>query len=225
MKYYVSPKKERVVHTCHHDYEKTVYKEGPSTTAQVNKPLQMIFTQIVSALALAAASVSALTTKDQHCAPRRCKGINCLETLARINFQPEWCGATLMEKLARRAILRPDVQWNYNPVFDTVSPCEYMETQDPSLEIAIVNSNANITCSTIPEMPVATLDFSYVVHAAWSTNHVKAVNYNYKTYVAVPLYFLDGTVEVVVFAKNNTELPAACCGTEYNELTQCRRYD
>lgn len=184
----------------------------------------MIFTQIISALTLAAASVSALELKHKRCAPKHCKGINCLETLARINFEPKWCGAELMEKLARRAILRPDVNWNYNPEFDETNPCSYLQEQDPSLGVAIVNSNANITCSTIAEMPANTTDYSYIVHAAWATNQVKSVNYNEMTYVAVPLYFRQGVVEVVVFAKNNTDLPVVCCENPDPALTQCRRF-
>lgn len=186
----------------------------------------MIFTQVLSALAFAAASVSAVELKRKpSCAPKHCKGINCLETLARIHFEPKWCGAELMEKLARRAVLRSDVAWNYNPLFDDVVPCTYLQEQDPSLGVAIVNSNGVILCSTIPIMPNGTVDYSYIVHASWSTNQVKAVNYNEATYVAVPLYFRDGNVEVVVFAKNNTELPAVCCDNPDPALTQCRRFD
>ena len=185
----------------------------------------MIFTQLVSALAFVAASVSALELKNKRCAPKHCKGINCLETLARINFEPKWCGAELMEKLARRAILRPDVNWNYNPEYDTVNPCEYMLTQDPSLTVAIVDSSANITCSTIPVMVAGTTDFSYPVHASWATNSVKYVNYNESTYVSVPLYFYDGAVQSVVFAKANSELPVVCCENPDAGLTQCRRFN
>ena len=185
----------------------------------------MIFTQVISALALAAASVSAVELKNKRCAPRSCKGINCLETLARINFEPKWCGAELMEKLARRSILRPDINWNYSPLFDTTSPCDYLASQDPSLQVAVVDSDALVLCSNIPIMPVNSTDYSYLVHAAWSTNHVKAVNYNETTYVAVPLYFRDGAVETVVFAKSNTELPVVCCENPDPSLTQCRRFN
>ena len=185
----------------------------------------MIFTQLVSALAFVAASVSAVELKNKRCAPKHCKGINCLETLARINFEPKWCGAELMEKLARRAILRPDINWNYSPLYDNVNPCMYLQEQDPSLSVAIVNSVANVTCSTIDIMPAGSTDFSYPVHAAWSTNSVKYVNYDEHTYVAVPLYFRDGTVETVVFSKPNSELPIVCCENPDAALTQCRRFN
>lgn len=189
--------------------------------------------QIISTLAILAASVSAVEQKNKRCAPKHCKGINCLETLARINFEPKWCGAELMEKLARRAILRPDVNWNWNPEYDTVetNPCLYMATQDPSLGVAVVNSHAQIICSTIvPEFPPPfngsySTDYSYAVHAAWSTNHVKYVNYDGKTFVAVPLYFRDGTVSTVVFAKENSDLPIVCCEDPDPTLTQCRRFN
>lgn len=184
----------------------------------------MIFTQLVSALAFVAASVSAVELKSKRCAPKHCKGINCLETLARINFEPKWCGAELMEKLARRAILRPDVNWNYNPHFDNINPCDYLYEQDPSLHVAIVDSTANVTCSTIPIMPANSTDFSYAVHASWSTNSVKYVNYDEHTYVGVPLYFRDGSVNTVVFAKANAELPIVCCEKPDATLTQCRRF-
>jgi hypothetical protein len=192
----------------------------------------MIFTQIISAMALAAASVSAVELKHKRRGPKCCKSINCLETLARINFQPKWCGAELLEKVARRAILRPDVNWNYAPAFDAISPCEYMQGQDPSLQIAIVSSSGNITCSTFEdwyfEAGTSTddsYDYSYPVHAAWSTNSVKSVNFNSTTFVAVPLYFRDGTVETVVFGKDNADLPVVCCDNPDPSLTQCRRFD
>lgn len=192
--------------------------------------------QIISTLAIFAASASALEQKHKRCAPKHCKGINCLETLARINFEPKWCGAELMEKLARRAILRPDVNWNWNPAYDSLDtdPCAYMATQDPSLGVAVINSHAQIICSTISEFPAPTgtfpdltfsYDYSYPVHAAWSTNHVKYVNYNSTTFVAVPLYFRDGTVSTVVFAKDNADLPIVCCENPDPTLTQCRRFN
>lgn len=197
--------------------------------------------QIISSLAVLAASVSALEQKNKRCAPKHCKGINCLETLARINFEPKWCGAELMEKLARRAILRPDVNWAWNPLYDSLDtdPCLYMASQDPSLGVAVINSHAEIVCSTIiPEFPAPILvpgsqppvlsystDYSYPVHAAWSTNHVKYVNYDSKTFVAVPLYFRDGTVSTVVFSKQNADLPIVCCENPEPNLTQCRRFN
>ena len=194
--------------------------------------------QIISTLAILAVSVTALEQKNKRCAPKHCKGINCLETLARINFEPKWCGAELMEKLARRAILRSDVSWNWNPVYDSAdtNPCLYMATQDPSLGVAVINSHAEIICSTIlPEYPapivvpgsptVYVIDYSYPTHAAWSTNHVKYVNYDGKTIVAVPLYFRDGTVSTVVFSKANADLPIVCCENPDPTLTQCRRFN
>lgn len=211
----------------------------------------MIFTQIISALAVFA-SVSAVEQhypKPDRCvkpdrAPKCCKGINCLETLARINFQPKWCGAELMEKLARRAILRPDINWNYSVEFDgpVNSPCAALAAQDPSLDVAVLDSKSRILCSTagIQEffpnptttgtfpgtdfVVTYTTDYSYPVHAAGSTNHVKYVNFNGRTYVAVPLYFKDGTYETVVFAKDNTDLPIVCCDDPNPALTQCRRF-
>jgi hypothetical protein len=191
--------------------------------------------QIISSLAILAASVTALEQKHKRCPPKHCKGINCLETLARINFEPKWCGAELMEKLARRNILRTDVFWSWNPLYDTeaTNPCDYMATQDPSLGVAVINSHAEIICSTIEEFPAPTgtlpnlvysTDYSYPVHAAWSTNHVKYVNYNSTTFVAVPLYFRDGTVSTVVFSKDNADLPIVCCENPDPSLTQCRRF-
>lgn len=185
--------------------------------------------QIISTLAVLAASVAAVENKHRRCAPKHCKGINCLETLARINFEPKWCGAELMEKLARRAILRPDVNWAWNS-FDpaTSNPCDYLITQDPSVGVALVNSNAEVICAAgavTPEYTALSTDYSYIVHSSWSTNHVKYVNYDGKTFVAVPLYFRDGTVRVAVFAKLNTELPIVCCENPDPTLTQCRRFN
>lgn len=198
----------------------------------------MIFTQIISALAVFA-SVSAL---EQRCAPKGCKGINCLETLARINFEPKWCGAELMEKLARRAILRPDINWNYSPEFDGIAttPCTQMALADPSLAVAVLNSKSEVLCATAGMAPyfvgpvqggtapaftyTYTTDYSYPVHAAGATNHVKYVNYNGQTFVAVPLYFRDGTYETVVFAKANADLPIVCCDNPNPALTQCRKF-
>lgn len=210
--------------TTEYWYIKRTPKQPPRSTR-----LRMIFTQIISALALTAATVSAIELKNKHCAPK-CKGINCLETLARINFEPKWCGAELMEKLARRSILRPDINWNYNPLYDTTSPCTLMSQQDPSLSVAVVNSEAEIICSTFSDTapePIyinGTTDYSYPVHAAWATNQVKYVNYDQQTIVAVPLYFRDGSVETVVFAKANSELPVVCCEDPNPALTQCRRF-
>ena len=226
------PKKERVVQLRRHGYEVSVYKRAHKQPPRSTKQLRMI-AQIISSLAILAASVTALEQKNKRCAPRHdCTKINCLETLARINSEPKWCGAELMEKLARRAILRPDVNWNWNPEYDTeeTNPCLYMATQDPSLGVAVVNSHAQIVCSTIePEFPapvgdVYSYDYSYPVHAAWSTNHVKYVNYNSTTFVAVPLYFRDGTVSTVVFSKANADLPIICCENPDPTLTQCRRF-
>lgn len=199
-----------------------------------NRPGQqdylMIFTQIISALALTAATVSAVDLKNKRCAPKHCKGINCLETLARISFEPKWCGAELMEKLARRSILRPEINWDYNPLYDANSPCDLLSQQDPSLSVAVVNSDSTVICSSFPSVPNSiyqngTTDYSYPVHSAWSTNQVKYVNYDQQTIVAVPLYFRDGTVETAVFAKLNSELPVVCCDNPNPSLTQCRRFN
>lgn len=184
----------------------------------------MIFTQFLAALALFASGfVSAIELGKGHCR-KPCVGIDCLATLARISYEPKWCGAQLMEKLARRVILRPDVNWNYNPSFDTIDPCVYLTQQDPSLGVMLVNSLSNVTCSTISGIDAGSTDYSYPVHAAWSTNQVKFVNYNDSTWLGVPLYFRDGSVSVVVFNKPNSELPIICCENPDPRLTQCRRF-
>lgn len=189
----------------------------------------MIFTQLLSALALFAAAVSATELKNKGRCTKPCKGIDCLATLARIAYEPKWCGAQLMEKLARRAIMRPDINWEYNPTYDTVDPCAYFNSQDPSTGVYLVNSMSQIMCaagtpSNNDAIVVNGTDYSYVVHAAWSTNQVKYVNYNNYTYVAVPMYFRDGVVEVAVFTKANAELPVVCCENPNPALTQCRRF-
>ena len=195
----------------------------------------MIFTQILSALAVVA-SVSALDMKSKHCAPK-CKGINCLETLARINYQPSWCGAELMEKIARRDVLRPDVDWVYDPNDTTATnPCTYISTQDPSVNVALINSNSQILCSssgmnqfypaptgTAPNLDI-TYTYDYASHRALADNDITYVNYDNYTFVAVPLYFKSGAVSAVVFAKPNSELPVVCCENPDPSLTQCRRF-
>ena len=192
----------------------------------------MIFTQILSALAVVA-SVSALELKSKHCAPK-CKGINCLETLARINYQPSWCGAELMEKIARRDILRPDVDWLYDPNDSTATnPCAYVTAQDPAVSVALLNSQGQVLCSTMntyyqgptgSDPVLLSYSYDYPSHRAWSINQITSVNYDNQTFVAVPLYFKSGVVEVVVFSKPNSELPAVCCENPDPTLTQCRRF-
>ena len=240
---------ERVVLHSRHGYHPALYKHQPQQQprstirlSRVNKPEEaMIFTQLLSALALFAAAVSASELKNKGRCTKPCKGIDCLATLARISFEPKWCGAQLMEKLARRAILRPDIMWEYNPSYDSVNPCEYFNQQDPSTGVYLVNSLSQILCAAglpsaegspftaenyplkmDPEDPQ--YDYSYVVHAAWSTNQVKYVNYDNYTFVAVPMYFRDGNVEVVVFSKANADLPVVCCENPNPALTQCRRF-
>jgi hypothetical protein len=244
---------ERVVLHSRHDYHPALYKHQPQQPprstirlSRVNKPEEaMIFTQLLSALALFAASVSATELKNKGRCSKPCKGIDCLATLARISYEPKWCGAQLMEKLARRAIMRPDIAWEYNPSYDTVTnPCTYFNSQDPSTGVYLVNSLSEVLCAAglptggSPD-PFATypsgawdvaggdapaIDYSYLVHASWSTNQVKYVNYDNYTYVAVPMYFRDGNVEVAVFMKANTDLPVVCCDNPNPALTQCRRF-
>ncbi len=239
---------ERVVLHSHHGYHPALYKHQPQQPprstirlSRVNKPEEaMIFTQLLSALALFAASVSANELKNKGRCSKPCKGIDCLATLARISYEPKWCGAQLMQKLAHRAIMRPDINWEYNPSYDTTNPCTYFNQQDPSTGVYLVNSLSQVLCAAgLPtggtnnpftnygpgyDFAAPVIDYSYVVHAAWSTNQVKYVNYDNYTFVAVPLYFRDGNVEVAVFSKANADLPVVCCENPNPALTQCRRF-
>lgn len=203
----------------------------------------MIFTQLFALFAVLIASASAhdLKSKGSRCHPKVCRGIDCLATLARIAFEPKWCGGELLERLAKRIVMRPDVDWSYTIGVSAGSsdPCSYLFGQDPSTYVALTNSLSAFQCcqgagnfvlnfcggtaviSTTTPQPI---DYSYTTHASWSTNQVKYANDGSVTYVGVPLYFRDGLVRVVTIGKPNSALPVVCCDEPDARFTQCRAF-
>jgi hypothetical protein len=135
-----------------------------------------------------------------------------------------------LERLARRIVLRPDVDWTYTSGVSasTNNPCAYLNGQDPTIGVGLTSSLSIYQCgegtAVTAVVDGTTVDYTYTTHASWSTNQVKYANDGTNTWVGVPLYFKDGMVRVVTIVKANSLLPVVCCDAPDARLTQCRQF-